>query len=786
MLAPWHQRAPLNFTGDVRLLLYRLRSGVRAQVAPTLALAVVVALAGGTVLTLFAGAARTLTASDRYVASQGIVFDVLVEQPHGRPRAHDLTALPAVRAVRTITFVFGGLVPAGADAPADVLVFAGSQEAFGTRMIAGRVPNAAAPNEFIASRSFVETTGSAIGDELQLVTIGQATADVSGFDVATPDGPTLAVTLVGIFTGPTELQDGYAFALFPPSLLDVGDIGISASQHAVAIRPGATVADLRQQLDGLSGGPFGIDPADLVPAVVRDAVDARGKGIAFVAAILAVAVVAVLGQLLGRRSQLSEQQRSALGALGLTRRQLVADSVARAAPPIVVGSMGAAGLAIAVSGVFPLGFVADVEPHPGLRLEPWVHLAGALALSLLLVGWVVLAVAVGSRHGTRGDTSRLVSSLALRTRTMQMATALRFAFTRQGHDSSPPVAPLAGLSLVLGGLVAALVFGASLARVIDDPERWGGADLGIGAGGDQVDPALEAALQASPDVEALMRGGSVLAAVGTTSFDVVGLEPVRGDLWPPLLAGRLPVADDEIVLGRSTARDLGVSVGDGLTVKAAGGEVRLQVTGLAVIPGMHGADGVGSGGVVTASGLRHIDPTATMPDLAVKLRADARSGAVERVSAALGRPVGPMDRPSVILNLDRVRALPLVVAGTLGLLAALSLAHLLILSARNRRRDVAILGALGADRRWVTSVVHQQATMTAGVVLVAATPLGIGLGRVIYRAFIDRVGTANDTTLSVWALVGTVAATLVLANVVAAVPARRARNQPLAPHLNAE
>ncbi|HEV8296118.1 MAG TPA: hypothetical protein VGQ20_02435, partial [Acidimicrobiales bacterium] len=70
-------------------------------------------MTGALVLTLAARAVRTITASDRYASWRGNAFDAVVEQNHGRPRTDELEAPPAVRSVRSVTFVFGGLIPEG-------------------------------------------------------------------------------------------------------------------------------------------------------------------------------------------------------------------------------------------------------------------------------------------------------------------------------------------------------------------------------------------------------------------------------------------------------------------------------------------------------------------------------------------------------------------------------------------------------------------------------------------------------------------------------------------------
>lgn len=53
---------------------------------------------------------------------------------------------------------------------------------------------------------------------------------------------------------------------------------------------------------------------------VRDAVDARGKGVAVVAGIVAIATVVVVGQLLDRQFRLSTAQARVLRSIGMTPR----------------------------------------------------------------------------------------------------------------------------------------------------------------------------------------------------------------------------------------------------------------------------------------------------------------------------------------------------------------------------------------------------------------------------------------------------------------------------------
>ena len=101
----------------------------------------------------------------------------------------------------------------------------------------------------------------------------------------------------------------------------------------------------------------------------------------------------------------------------------------------------------------------------------------------------------------------------------------------------------------------------------------------------------------------------------------------------------------------------------------------------------------------------------------------------------------------------------------------------MLLSTQRRRRDLAVLRALGADGRWVTGVVHWQATLFTILVLALATPLGIIAGRMVFMAFVDRLGVLDTVVLPYGAFALTAVGLVVLANVVAAPNARAARRR---------
>src|SRR5258706_609371 len=262
---------------------------LRSRWPATAGLVLIVAVVSAVVLTFAAGARRTSSAPDRYTAAIGGAFDGLIYQDHGRPRTAEIAALPGASSAVSITFVFGGLTKGNADV--DALVFAGTYDANGRRLVSGRAP--ASRNEFVASRSFGEETHASFGDTFDLVTLTQEQADATGFDTPNPGGPRLSATFVGIVDGPSALDDPSAITIFPLSLLDDPHVGVSATLTSVGFAPGVDLDTFRTRLDSLpDSAVFSLQPAEVVSSSVRKAVKAQALGLWALAGVAALAAVA--------------------------------------------------------------------------------------------------------------------------------------------------------------------------------------------------------------------------------------------------------------------------------------------------------------------------------------------------------------------------------------------------------------------------------------------------------------------------------------------------------------
>jgi putative ABC transport system permease protein len=333
------------------------------------------------------------------------------------------------------------------------------------------------------------------------------------------------------------------------------------------------------------------------------------------------------------------------------------------------------------------------------------------------------------------------------------------------------------LVAIIAGVFGTLAFAASLDRLVTDRSRFGSNyTFGVGENSDLDAEQLRTALDDDPDISGLMILSASEARAGRETVELVGVELVRGALRPHVLSGRQPAAPDEVALGRVNARHLRVGVGDELQLTGEGTRSTFRVVGIVVVPTVGGNDGVGRGSIVTSDGLSRlgVEPTTIMA--AVELR-DGASGsdARQRIGELVGAPLGTQDVPSSILNVARVRRIPMFLAALLGGLGLVTLVHALIVSIQNRRRDLAVLRALGADRRWLSRLVHWQASILTSLPLLPGVPLGLVAGAVVFRAFTDRIGALPDPVFPFIVIAALALGLVVVANIAAVIPARRAR-----------
>lgn len=391
-----------------------------------------------------------------------------------------------------------------------------------------------------------------------------------------------------------------------------------------------------------------------------------------------------------------------------------------------------------------------------------------------------------------------------------------------GRTAVPVRSAIAGSVIALAALTAAAVFGASLIALVSTPGLYGqnwDAQLDLGFGG--VPGAIGAKVMTAggPSIAGYAAGNYGQLTIGNEVVPAIGLD--RGGTGRPgagqagggyltVLAGRAPAAPDEIAFGAQTLRAIGGHLGETLPVTvdefAYYTTVRrvMRIVGVVVLPdfsrGTFTPTDLGAGAVLTAAVLSERSAP-NLPTLCttsatcynfflVRYRPGGDpSGAAARLSAAIhaaGCPPGSCpvvadQRPGDIQDYAGIRDTPLLLAAVLIVLAVGTLAHVLLTTVRRRRRDLAVLKALGLTRPQVRAVVAWEASAFAAVALLAGLPLGVVAGRLAWAVFASDAGVsaAADVPLS-WVLPA-VPATVALANLIAAWPGwRAARLRPAA------
>jgi ABC-type lipoprotein release transport system permease subunit len=454
---------------------------------------------------------------------------------------------------------------------------------------------------------------------------------------------------------------------------------------------------------------------------------------------------------------------------------------ARAAALGAVASATAALTAVALSPLTPVGVARKAEVRPGLELNAAHVGVGVASIAFIVVALGVLTSWRSATAGaladadevTHGSPSRVANALARPRLPVSATVGVRMAVQPgRGRATVPVRSTLVGASIGVATIVAVITFAASLGHLFDEPRLYGwNWDLQIG---DQFAPDLTstaADLRRHPDVTRVTSGTQARLTVGSLAVDALALD--QPGIEPVVVAGRPARAADEILLGTRTLRALGLDIGDRVPVAFGDRSATMRVVGRGVLPEFAGSARLGEGAVLTFAGIERLVPEAERDVMLLRLRPDTDVGAFLDETGVVTEQVNPYlpDKPSDLADLERVGGLPSVVVGLLALMAAATVAHTLTTSVRRRRRDLAILKVLGLGRRQVSAVVAWQSTVIAVVAVVAGVPLGAAAGRWAWRLFADQLGVPPEAVTPLAAVLLLVPGTILLANLVGAVPA---------------
>ncbi len=536
-------------------------------------------------------------------------------------------------------------------------------------------------------------------------------------------------------------------------------------------------------------------------------------------------------QAMARQLREGEGERQVLRSLGAGALVSATDGLPGILLAVGAGTLLAFAVAVGLSPLAPLGPIRPIYPDPGVSFD-WTVLGVGIAVLIGVLAAAGLAIALRDapyRVRRLRERPLVVSRLVGRAEAAGLSpTAVigaRFALEPgRGRTAVPVRSALLGSVLAVVTVVATLTFASSLTTLVATPSLYGwNWSYALNPSMD-VPPATLTQLARDPDVAAYTGVEYIVATVGGQQVPVIITLPnkvgptstggVNPAVAPPILHGTGLVAKNDIVMGAATLAALDKHIGDTVTVgfgNPSDGALyapprTLHIVGTTTLPAVgyasfvqdHTSMGYGAMFAFAAlprsfqSAVSDPDPNLDGPGLVfVRLKPGVNAAAGRSNLAAIARSaterlnhdpnttgnsvsVLGVQRPAEIVNYRSIGSIPVVLAVGLAGGAIVALGFALYASVRRRRRDLALLKALGFAPGQLARAVAWQATIAAVIGVVVGIPLGIIAGRLLWESFAGTLYAVPDPTVPVVSVVLVGVGALVFANLVAALPGRSA------------
>ncbi len=580
------------------------------------------------------------------------------------------------------------------------------------------------------------------------------------------------------------------YTYFSLTLDDTGTVASIRDQFAAASE--RLTPDVPPLIGNTRAGYYYIsqDRAEIDDAVAR-AIRPSVAALELFAVVTFFATIAIFGIAIARVVRRAQIESRTLMDLGATRSQRVWGALVPTSASVALGIVGALAIGAALSPIGPLGSVRALVNSPGPSLPARLTAVAVVPFALgiiVITGAVALAL---TRCGTRTalqparPTSRLARTVGLWRRPSR-TTGINAAL-----DVSRPgtAAAIIGCIVAVACVGGALIFDSNVRTLVDKPVDYGwpwDVAMVIGSGyGDANPETIAGSLADNADVESY----EIFALDSSSELDGHGVSVIYGhkgfDAPPfPIVSGRAATNPNEAVLGRNTATRLGLSVGDRVPLRSSRFSDReVVIVGTAVLPAvgsfLSDRTGLGDGAFVV------VDEPAR-PDVDSFVAVNLREGAdIDAFVGGLGDALPSWSvnyepplvfthavRSAEIINVSELRSAPLILIRLLGLALFSGFALSIVVSVRDRQRELAILRVLGFRDAELRASVRWQAFMMMLVGVLIGIPLAIIAGRAAWRAFADQLGVVPRASVSINLVLATIVGSMVLAMIAAIVPAR--------------
>ncbi len=757
----------------------------------------------GVVAAVAAGARRTSTAESRFHRELA-GYDAYVENyPDPGVAIIDpakIETLPMVASSARVRLDYLG--PIG-----DSVVYTAPDTRFGTvleraKLLEGRLPDPTRADEVTIATGMQQQLRARLGDRVQLFNIADLEPSIRRLDpvstvrvvgvVAMPNivGLPRGAAPGGVMFGTPALHDNLKVATDASAELNPDQAAKQSDGVMVRLRRGdADVAAFRQALGRLAPtGVVHLQSSSDITVGLRRSIHLQAVTLWLLALLLGVVGLASILATMRQSAAIDVGDTSTMRALGFTGVQMHALAALRGLVIGVAGVVVAAVVTVTLSSRVLFGVARVVEPHEGTTVDWTVLAIGSTLVVFLGVASSVIGSALARRASATRNAPVLRFPAASR---VPGGVGVRFALSGWSLLGRG----IAGPTIGIAALAAALVFGASLSHLRSAPAlygwRWDVVATNYGSAGDGIDPGGDkgiATLKAIPGVTGMAVGNSVDAHVRGKPLFIIMLDVVRGDVaevLPPIVQGEAPVSAGQIALASRTMQRLGVHIGDRIDMTVDGGArpTTATVVGRVVMPPLLGTVEPGEGALMpnrTTFAAFGVTPSREIVAADSVYARVAPGGDVSAMLAAMNKGLGgsfsqlyevPRVQPQDLVDFGRVDGFPLLLGGVLAVLAASTLLHVLVSSLRLRRHDLATLRALGVRRRQLRGVILSQAAFLVVLAVGVGVPLGIAVGRMAWSVYAQRTGFISVVRVPVLAVLLVGVGAIVVAGLCAAVPA---------------
>jgi hypothetical protein len=810
--------AAVAYCRGMRAVLRLVRHELTARWRSWVLLGLLVGIAGGAVLTTVAGARRTDSAYSRFLVASRAA-DVFVA-PFNTGLEGYYRALGQLQDVAAIAPFVGlnatPLQPDGRPVTSGPVVVPADGR-FGRqleipRFLAGRMPRADRPNEVAVSQIGASSMHLQVGSTLVL---GACAGQVCN----RTNSRRLTERVVGIFVTrssvlPVTDIDKLGLTVASPALLHQlvrqlgpGILGFDAAY--VKLRRGVSTERFARQAQLLArdtpntGGQVFVDDEAAQAATIERSIRPQALALAIFALVLAITALLIVGYVASRLLLAASSDYPTLVALGTTRVQLLAAGLAEVGAVAMAGAVAAAGVAVAASMLMPIGAARLAEPSPGVSADTTVLAVGAAAITIFVLAravWPAWRLASAGRTKASGPaaTRRSLAArwLADAGTPLIVVTGVRLALeSGRGRSAMPVRSAVVGTALPVLAVVAAFTFGANLLHLVHSPQLYGQSwNVAIDLQFQTITPRQTQQLVGrAPGLADWSFADLGVVGIDGQIVPAIGVAPGRGPLVSPtLLSGRPPRTGHQIVLGTSVLHRISRTVGQLVTVTVNGHRELDRIVGRAVFPnfgqGSFTPTNLGVGAETTAAVLQgQASFTGRGPhynfvllrfgpgpqqakDITSFTRSMARfCGTVQQTTCVVAD-----QQPYGVTTYRAIDGTPEVLAVLLASLGVAVLGQLVVMSVRRRRRDFAIMKALGMLHRQVRSIIAWQLTTVMLLALLIGLPAGVAVGRWAWLLFASEVGIAASAVTPAGIILVMMPAAVLAANAVAFWPARRA------------